>query len=161
MIEDIRYINDVSAEFIQLSPFFIFGEVIEFQNCKFRCVYIFLEALKIDDEDKRQKFLEHYLDIENIKELFKIKKGKLNYNKMFNKEEIGEINFNRVSIKPKSLEFTNLLKNLILIVGANNLSFKYALFSVKNLTFTFNELDEFTTLKYLTAKDYATILKNM
>ncbi len=161
VILDIRYLGNSSKEYLQLSPFFIFNEVIEFQNYKFRCVYIFLESLKIEDEDKRQDFLNNYLDIEKIKELFKLKNNKINYSKSFVKKDVNEIYFNNVQIKPMSSEFVMMIKNLFIVISATNISFKYSLMSIKNLQVSMLELDEVSSLKYLTSNDYVNILKSL
>lgn len=156
---DIRYLVDPSKEYFQLSPFFIFSEDIEFQNHKFKCLYIFLESLKIEDIEKRQEFLEYYLDISKIKELFKLKNGKLNYSKQFNKKDVEEITFNNVKLKPMSPEFCMMFRNLFLVICAKNLSFKYSYLSLKCKDIEFSELDELTSLKYLDSKSYSTLLK--
>jgi len=159
----INYIQNQSVENIQISPFFIFQDLIEFQNYKFRSIYVFLEALKISDEKKRQDLLKTYQEVEAIKELYRIQDDskQLNYSKAFNKKSISKIIFNNEELEVESLEFEIFLNNVFKIVAANSLAFKYSLLNSKKDINEFPELDQYTSLGYLNSDRYWKILRNV
>ena len=158
---NINYLQNHSEDFVQLSPFFIFDDVFEFQGYKFRNVYIFFEALKISELDKRQEFLDFYLNKENIQKLFVIKNNKLSYTTKFNKKQIDSLIFNNTEILVPSLEMKNIFHNLYSVIALKNSAFKYALLTTKSLDISFPELDENTSLLYISSSLLVSILKTI
>lgn len=158
---NINYLKDHSIEFSQLSPFFIFSDVFEFQGYKFKNVYTFLEALKISDLDKRKEFLDYYLDTKNLHKLFILKNDKLSYTTKFNKQSIDSINFNNSEISVNSLELKTLLQNLFISIASKNAAFKYSILSTKSKDISIDELDTHTLLGYVSSDYLVSLLKSI
>ena len=155
-IVDISYIKTQSPEFLQLSPFCIFSDPIEFQGYSFKSLYILLEAFKIDQETKRKSVLEHFSSIENIKSFY----SSFEYDSKFNKSKVESILINNTKVVLTSPQFKNMMLNLIRTISGQNIAYKYSLLSSKKLNLEFSELDSIPKNFIITSKDFSSLIKS-
>lgn len=141
-----------------LSPMYIFGTTIEFNGYKFISPYIFFQALKIPEEENRQEFLNYYLEIKNLKELYTLKKSKFSYTKKFNKEPITQIVINGESVDATSTQIDIYLKNMYTILAAVSPLFKYSYSVSKRNNMEFDDF-QFSNIDYITGDRLNKILK--
>ena len=153
---DIKYISSQSKELIQLSPFFIFSDPIEFQGYSFRCLYLFMESLKIEQEKKRKSFLEHFSSVENIRAFYSSKE----YDLKFNKSKVESILINNTKVDLTSPQFKNMMLNLIRTISGQNIAYKYSLLSSKKLNLEFSELNSIAKNFLITSKEFSSLIKS-